>query len=278
MRIVDDLNRFRRLTRPLRLGVAALAVAGAAAGAHAQDQPGPPVTVTPPPDDSPRMQMLVTPYLWLPWTSVGVRPVSTNLPGRSVTVGPGDLITHLDWVPFMGEAEFRMGPFALVTDYIHAPVTSGITTRGILFGSGRSGVSLNTGTALVLYRIVSTPEQYLDIGAGARAWGINTEVSLSQGQVLPAANVSAGATWGDVLGGARYHYNLGHGFGATAYGDIGAGGAKLDWQAVGTVDYQIPHWPTLHAGFRSLNFNYQGAFARFPVNMYGPFVATTFRF
>jgi hypothetical protein len=276
MRIVVDLKRC--VPRSLRLGVAALAMAGVAAGAQAQNQPGPQATVTPPPDDSPRMELLVTPYLWLPWTSVGVRPVSTNLPGRSVTVGPGDLITHLDWVPFMGEAEARMGPFALVVDYIHAPVTSGITTRGILFGSGRSGVSLNTGTAMIFYRILSTPEQYLDVGAGARAWGINTEVSLSQGLVLPAVAVSAGDAWGDVLAGARYHYNLGHGFGATAYGDIGAGGAKLDWQAVGSVDYQIPHWPTLHAGFRSLNFNYQGAFARFPVDMYGPFVAATFRF
>jgi hypothetical protein len=271
-------NDFGRLARPLLLGVAALAVAGAAAGAHAQDQPPPPVTLTPPPNDSPRLEILVTPYLWLPWTSVGVRPVSPNLAGRSVTIGPGDLITHLDWVPFMGEAEIRMGPWALVTDYIHAPVTSGISTRGILFGSGRSGVSTNTGTAMILYRIVSTPTQYLDVGAGARAWGINTELSLSQGQLLPAVNVTGGQTWGDVLAGARYHYNLGHGFGATAYGDIGAGRAKIDWQAVGTVDYQIAHWPTLHAGFRSLNFNYQGAFARFPVNMYGPFVAATFRF
>ncbi|HSZ53596.1 MAG TPA: hypothetical protein VK801_18660 [Caulobacteraceae bacterium] len=268
---------FRRLLRPLLLGVAALAMAGAATGAHAQDQPGQPVTLTPPPDDSPRMELLVTPYLWLPWTSVGVRPVNTNLPGRSVTIGPGDLITHLNWVPFMGEAELRMGPFALVTDYMHAPVTSGITTRGILFGSGRSGASLNIGTGLILYRIVSTPNQYLDVGAGARAWGISTEVSLTQG-LLPSVNVSSGQTWGDVVGAARYHYNLGHGFGATAYGDIGAGGARIDWQAVGTVDYQIPHWPTLHAGFRSLNFNYQAALARFPVNMYGPFIAATFHF
>jgi hypothetical protein len=271
---------FRRLSRPLLLGVAALALAGAAAGAHAQDQPGPPITPTPPPppNDSPRLEVLVTPYLWLPWTSVGVRPVNTNLPGRSITVGPGDLITHLDWVPFMGEAEFRMGPWALVTDYIHAPVSSGITTSGILFGSGRAGLAINTGTALILYRIVSTPDQYLDIGAGARAWGINSEVFLSQGQLLRGVNVWSGDTWGDVIAGARYHYNLGHGFGASTYGDIGAGGAKIDWQAVGTVDYQIPHWPTLHAGFRSLNFNYQATFARFPVNMYGPFVAATFRF
>src|ERR1700739_53782 len=106
-----------RLPRALLLGIAAVAMAGAAAGAHAQDQPGPPVTLTPPPNDSPRLELLVTPYLWLPWTSVGVRPVSTRPPRRSVTVGPGDAITHLDWVPFAGEAEVRLGPFALVTDY-----------------------------------------------------------------------------------------------------------------------------------------------------------------
>ena len=269
---------FTRLSRALMLGVATVAIAGAAAGARAQEQPGPPIIPTPPPNDSPKLEILVTPYFWMPWSSVGVRPVNTNLPGRSVTIGPGDLITHLEWVPFMGEAEFRMGPFALVTDYMHVPLSSGITTRGILFGNGRSAASSNTGTAMVLYRIVSTRDQYLDVGAGVRAWGISTEVFLSQGELLPAVNVSGGQTWGDVLAGARYHYNLGHGFGATAYGDIGAGGAKIDWQAVGTIDYQIQHWPTLHAGFRSLNFNYQASFARFPVNMYGPFVAATFHF
>jgi hypothetical protein len=87
------------------------------------------------PPASPAIEILATPYLWLPWTSVGVRPADTRLSSASTTIGPGDLITHLTWVPFMGEAEFRSGPFGLLTDYIHAPLKAGVSTKNVLLGA-----------------------------------------------------------------------------------------------------------------------------------------------
>src|SRR5438477_5390 len=120
------------------------------------------------------VEVLATPYFWMPWTSVGVRPSNTSLPSASNTIDFGQLLTHLTWVPLMGAVEFRNGPYG-------------------------------------------------DVG----------------------------------------------GFGI---------GAHIDWQVIGTVDYAYKSWIDLHAGFRSLNFNYGAPRAGFDVNMYGPILAATFRF
>jgi hypothetical protein len=258
--------------------VAAVLLLGSAGEARADDQTDR-TTVPPPPTDSKKIEILVTPYLFLPWTSVGVHPVNPQLPSASTTISPDKMIRRLTWVPFMGAAEIRGGSFGVVVDYIHAPLTGTLTTRDILFGGGSTGLGIDTGSAKVLYRPISGPDQYLDVGAGFRAWGFNGGVSLEQGR-LPPVSVSAGASWVDPLIAARYHHELGNGFGATADGDVGGfgAGANIDWQLIGTLDYKHKSWPTLHVGFRTLNFNYQGARARFDTSMYGPFLATTFQF
>jgi len=235
--------------------------------------------VSPPPAG--QIEVLATPYLWLPWTSVGVRPSDTRIPSASDTIGPGDLISHLTWVPFMGQVEFRNGPIGLLADYIHVPLKAGISTRNILFTGGAGGLTINTGTAMFLYRPVALPDQYVDVGAGFRAWGFDGDISLSpRFQLLPAVNISHGGAWADPLIAMRYHLELGNGYSATAYGDVGGFGigAHVDWQLVGTIDYALRPGVDLHAGFRSLNFNLGAPRADFNVNMYGPIVSATFRF
>jgi len=55
-------------------------------------------------------------------------------------------------------------------------------------------------------------------------------------------------------------------------------GAHIDWQILATIDCALQPSTDLHAGFRSLNFNYAGARAGFDVHLYGPIVSATFRF
>jgi hypothetical protein len=92
--------------------------------------------------------------------------------------------------------------------------------------------------------------------------------------------VSNGLSWADPLIAARYHRELGNGYSATAYGDLGGFGigAHFDWQLVGTIDYALKSWIDLHVGFRSLNFSYGAPAANFNVSMYGPILSATFRF
>lgn len=253
------------------IGVIGMGVCSARAQ-ESGDQPKPPA------NKLGDVEVLLTPYLWMPWTDISIKPSNPRVPSSSGTVDVDQLFNHLSWVPFMGEAEVRDGPYGIVADYIHAPLRAGITTRNILFSGGTGGMVLDTGTAMFLYRPVAQPDQYLDVGIGVRAWGIEGTIALNQG-LLPAFSVTRGASWADPLFGVRYHHELGDGFGVTAYGDFGGFGlgAHTDWQLLGTVDYTFKSWLDLHVGFRSLNFNYSLERAGATMNMYGPIVAATFR-
>ena len=250
------------------------------AGAHAQqlaDQP----PVPPPATLLPGIEVLPTPYVWFPWIGVSLRPADTRLPSPSTTIDPGKVYSHLTWVPFMGQAEFRNDSFGVITDFIHAPLKSGISTRDILFGGGTGNFTLNTGSAVALYRVLALPNQNADLGLGFRAWGLDGQIALDQiRQRIPPVTLANGLSWADPLIAARYHYDFGNGFAATAYGDLGGFGvgAHFDWQLLGTIDYALRPGIDLHAGFRSLNFSFGAQRTNISMNLNGPIISATFHF
>jgi hypothetical protein len=260
--------------------------------ARAQDmgsQPAPPTSAEPTqplvaPPTQPMgglsdLEVLVTPYGWATWAAVGINPSNPRIPSSSGNIPFANLADHMTWVPFMGSAEVRTGPFGFVVDYIHAPLRAGITTRNIVFGGGTGGLVIDTGSGMLLYRAIAQPDQYVDVGVGFRVWGLDGDISLNEG-LLPSLDVTRGTSWVDPLIGARYHRDLGNGFGATAYGAIGGFGvgAHIDWEVLGTIDYASNSWIDLHAGVRSLNFNYSFPRAGNTLHLYGPIIAATFRF
>ena len=273
-------SRSRTLSRLLRVAVVIALTGIGGHPARAQQLEGQPEQPRPPKSATglEGIEILVTPYLWATWIDVGIHPSNSRLPDADETLGFDKIAKHLSWVPFMGEAEIRKGSYGVLIDYLHAPLRAGLNTRDIVFGGGTGGSTLDTGTAMFLYRPIAQPEQYLDVGVGVRAWGLNGDISLNEG-LLPATSVTRGVAWADPLIAARYHRELGNGFGLTAYGDFGGFGlgAHTDWQVIGTVDYAIKSWIDLHVGFRSLNFNYSLPRAGLDMNIYGPILALTFR-
>jgi hypothetical protein len=258
--------------------LAAILLSGVSTSAQAQ-QPSPTSSQPEPLLLPSNLEISAIPYFWLPWTSTSVHPFNPRISTASNTIDPYQLVSHLTWVPFMGAAEIRDGPLGLVVDYLHAPLKAGVSTRNVLFGSGGTGLTIDTGTAMFLYRTPADPVQYIDVGLGMRSWGIAGAISLSEG-LLPPISVSSGLSWADPLFGLRYHRDLGDSFATTFYGDVGGFGigAHIDWQILATIDYALQPATDLHVGFRSLNFNYAGARAGFDVHMYGPIVSATFQF
>ena len=269
--------KMHRVCVSLLFGIVTLAaMAHGILPAQAQQPSGPPSL---PGIDLQTLQVIPTPYLWFPWTSVDAHPKLAGLPSASTTVDPGFLYSHVTWVPYMGEIEFRSGPYGLVTDYIHAPIKAGVGTRGVLFTSGGAGMTLDTGSAIAFYRAISQPDQYIDVGLGMRAWGVDGDISLHRG-MLPPVSLTKGGSWADPMLAVRYRRELGNGFSLTAYGDVGGFGAgsDVDWQLIGTIDYAWMPGIDLHAGFRTLNFDKGAPRADFNVHMYGPIIAATLRF
>lgn len=226
-------------------------------------------------------QIFVTPYLWLSGVYATTQTPLARLPEVNSSVGPFELLGDLNGVPFMGAAEIRDGPFSLMGDVLHVPVETTITTRNVFFQGGKAALTTNTGTALLVYRVLDVPNQYADLGGGFRAWGFDANLSLNPG-LLSGVSVNRSAGWGDPLLAGRYHFDFGNGFGLTAYGDIGGFGvgAHTDWQLIGTVDYALSSWINLHVGYRSLNFDYSTSVSNlgFNVHMRGPIFAGTFQF
>ena len=226
-------------------------------------------------------QIFVTPYLWLSGIYATTQTPLARVPEVNSSVGPFELLGKLTGAPFMGSAEIHDGPFSLLGDVLHVPVSTNITTRNVLFQGGKAELQANTGTALLLYRVCDSPNQFADLGAGFRAWGFGANLELNPGQ-LAGQSVNRRAGWGDPLLAGRYHYDFNNGMGLTAYGDLGGFGvgAHTDWQVIGTVDYALNPWINLHLGYRSLNFNYSASDSNlgFNVHMRGPIFAGTFRF
>ena len=204
------------------------------------------------------------------------------MPEVNSNVSSIDRLSHLDGVPAMGSVEVRYGRLGFLGDVIHLPVSTDITTRDIHVSGRQCQDEGEYGHRDGLYREFEDPVQFVDAGAGFRAWGFSMDVNLNGG-LLPATSVNRSAGWTDPLLGGRYHRDLGNGFGLTAYGDLGGFGvgAHIDWQVIGTVDYAPNPWLNLHLGYRSLNFNYQASGRKnsgFNVHMRGPIIAGTFRF
>jgi len=266
------MRRLRKLARAALGSLAvSLAVIGAATPpAGAQDSGG-----------LGHPQIFVTPYLWLAGIYATTATPLARIPQVDSSVGPFQLLGHLDGAPFMGSTEIHDGPISLLGDVLHVPVSTNITTRNVLFQGGKAELQANTGTALLLYRVLESPTQFADLGPGFRAWGFRANLELNPG-LLAGQSVNQRAGWGDPLIGGRYHFDFGNGFGLSAYGDVGGFdlGAHTDWQVIGTLDYALNSWINLHLGYRSLNFDYTSSNGNlgFNVHMRGPIFAGTFRF
>ena len=214
-------------------------IAGIASGLHgacAQDATGPY-----------GMQFFVTPYLWLAGIDATTKTPLQRLPEVNSSVGPFQLLGHLDGAPFMGSFEVRQGPLGFLGDVLHVPVSTSITTRNVLFQGGNAALKTNMGTGLVLYRLLDQPAQFADLGLGFRAWTFSANLSLNPG-LLPGQSVNRSSGWGDPLIGGRYHYDFGNGFGLTAYGDVG--GVGVGAQPIGRSSARST-MPSTHHGTSS---------------------------
>jgi hypothetical protein len=233
------------------------------------------------------LQVFFTPYLWLANVNSTILTPIDRIPQVNSDVGAFQLLGHLNAVPFLGTIEIHDGPLSLLGGAIHLPVGTDITTRNVLFNGGNAALIADAGTATALYRVFDKPGQFADLGAGFRAWGFSTNVTLNPG-ILPGQSFNRSASWVDPLIAGRYHIDLPSGFlpsgfGLTAYGDVGGFGlgAHSDWQVLGTIDYSPSPWIDLHLGYRSMNFNYTasgGLDLGFNVHMKGPLLGATFKF
>lgn len=255
------------------LGAAALACA-IISPLRAADLP------TPLPPPMPQMaaddwSFSLSPYFWAAGLSGDVG--AFGLPTVHIDPDFGDILDNLDFA-FMAIGEARRDRFSVFGDVIYTKLSKSIDTpRGILADS--VGVSAETFAGLLGagYALVQDERGTLDVIGGARVWHVSTGLSFD-GQVLDGAAADDDATWVDGMVGLRGRYILGNGFYLTAWGFVGAGGAKLDWDTAAGLGYSFNDRISAVVGYRALGVNYESDGFLFDVVQQGPILGAVIRF
>ncbi len=250
----------------------------------------------------------VAPYLWLPTVNTTLNyNLPSNLGGRlptDVSVGPGDLLSHLDFAA-MGTADARNGPFSLLTDFLYTRVSLGIGDSHIksvdFFGLSPIPItrSLQTSISTTLgltiwtlaggYTVLQGGWGNVDVIGGFRLLAVNarTDYSLALTLTGPRGN---GATFGGLGGvsaskdiwngiaGVRGRFRLGDTrFFIPYYADVGGGGSQPTWQISAGLGYQTK-WAAFSASYRYLAFEQGNSSSVQRVTLGGPMLMVDFSF
>ena len=142
----------------------------------------------------------IAPYIWFPTVNTSLKyNLPPELGGKlptDVSVGPGDIYSHLD-IGAMFSADVRTGPFSLLTDLIYArfsATTSNVNIKSIdFFGLPSMPISraLETSTGTTLretiwtlaggYTVLQRDWGNLDIFAGFRFLNVNSRTEFQPG-------------------------------------------------------------------------------------------------
>jgi hypothetical protein len=191
-----------------------------------------------------------TGYIWFPGIhgTVGVRGFET-----SVHVSASEIFSNFRG-GLVGAFIPSYNRFSVPIDFMWMRLKD---SKAIPFAPAYSVQALlnfSIATPKVAYLLVNSPKIKIYATAGPRIWHQGTTLNLTP--TIAGRNLYAGTTWTDFVAGGRFSVPLGSKASVNVLGDAGEGGATLDYQVAGFVNYQFnPKW-TLQGGWRYLTVNY----------------------
>jgi len=224
-------------------------------------------------DDSWKFDL--APYVYFPGMhgTIGAR-------GRyaSIHMSGSDLLSNFNG-GFAGFMQARKGRWVIPIDFMWARVA---TTKGLPlneFGqdSVRALVSQVIFTPKFGYRVVDKERFKMDALAGIRYWHEGLDLTPRPENITR----SQSANWVDGLGGAKFEIYMTEKAWLTVAGDAGAGQANLDYQALGTINFQPKPLLGLFLGWRYLDVNYRpgnGSGFIYDVAQSGPVIGLNMQF
>ncbi|MGB7553786.1 MAG: hypothetical protein WBM04_05395, partial [Candidatus Korobacteraceae bacterium] len=165
-------------------------------------------------------------------------------------------------IPIAVEAD--KGRFLMPIDFFWVKLGD---DKGLPFNEvGQTSVNIHLTESIftpkIGYRLYDGEHLKVDALGGIRYWHAGLNLALEPSGI----SQSQSANWVDGVGGARFILPMGEKAAITVAGDAGAGGANLDYQAVGLLNYNFtPHWGAA-VGWRYLYVNYRPSNHQFVFN------------
>ena len=199
-------------------------------------------------------------YGWFPGLHGTVGALDHN---ASIHVPFSDVFHTLKGIiPIAVEAD--KGRFVMPVDFLWMKlgVDNGIPINDLGQTSINTHLTESIFTPKLGYRLYDGEHLKVDALGGIRYWylGLNNTLEPS------GLGHSRSANWVDGLGGARFILPMGEKAAVTVAGDAGAGGANLDYQVLGLLNYNFtPKWG-MAVGWRYLYVDYRPSNHQFVFN------------
>ncbi len=193
-----------------------------------------------------------TAYLWVPTMhgTVGVAGYDTN-----VHVSSGEIFSNFRG-GFLGVFTPTYNRWSAPVDVLWMRLRSSKPVPSEVYPGYSLRATLNESiiTPKLAYLAYDNPKFKVYGTAGARIWHVGTTLSLVP--VVTGTFPYKGVTWIDYVMGARFNVPLGTKASVDILGDGGEGGATLDYQIGGIVNYKIKPKMTAQVGWRYLTEHY----------------------
>lgn len=249
-----------------RLAALSLVTATLARGAIAQE-PTPALL-------QPGWHFALTPYLWLAGLhgTIGIGDVTADVSESAL-----DLLRSLRFGA-MGDFEARYDGWVFGSDLIYVSLRD----RHAFSTAAVSGeLQLDQKEWIVTpyagYRFAAGRRTVIDAFIKARYWSLTTDFKGS-GSGGRSIERSGSIHWLDALAGGRAQVIPAKYWRLVAAGDVGGGGAGIDWQVLGSAGYDVAHCCTLLGSYRYLSVDREHGAILFDVHMHGPLLGVVIRF
>ncbi|WP_413875939.1 hypothetical protein [Albidovulum sp.] len=218
----------------------------------------------------------VTPYVWGAGLGGDITPFS-GAPTLSFDTSLSDVMEHLDGAFFLS-GYVRRDRLVIMGDLSWSSSSADglVPVPGVGLAPASGKLRQKSLTLLAGWRAVSDEGMTLDLLGGARAWSIESSVTVAGG----AIQASPGKDFVDPILAARANIALAPQWSAVLYADVGGFGVGSEGtsQILATVNYQVNDSLWISAGYRQINVDYRSGGTAVDVTMAGPLFGATWRF
>ena len=203
-------------------------------------------------DEDDSWHFTVAPYLWFPGIHGTVGALGHD---ASIHVSGSDVLSYFDF-GLMGAFEARKNRLVFPVDFMWVRLRDnrGIPENDLDQNSIHVHLTETILTPKFGYEVIDTEKFTFDVLAGIRYWYLGQNFTFEPSGI----GRSNSANWVDGLFGSRFQLQLSDKVGVTIAGDVGGGGASLDYQALGLLGYRIKPNIALQLGWRYLYVNFHG--------------------